>query len=79
MLIEQVMMVLEHKEKRSEINEMHCDFMSCCGSRDAVFLLLQISVSYSAPRDLRRRAAYLIYESSFLIHHSGYHDLFVCP
>ena len=36
-------------------------------------------VSYWAPRDLHRRAAYSFYESSFLIHHGIYHDLFVCP
>ena len=36
-------------------------------------------VSYLAPRDLHRRAAYSIFESLFLIHHGGYHDLFVCP
>ena len=36
---------------------------------------LRVSVSYSAPRDLHRRAAY----SSFLIHQGDYHDLFVCP
>ena len=35
-------------------------------------------VSYLAPRDLRR-VAYSICESSFLIHHGGYHDVFVCP
>ena len=34
-------------------------------------------VSYLAPRDLHRRAAYSICESSFLIHHGIYHDLFV--
>ena len=28
---------------------------------------------------LHRRAAYSICESSFLIHHGIYHDLFVCP
>ena len=32
-----------------------------------------------APRDLHRRAAYSFCESSFLIHHGIYHDLFVCP
>ena len=37
------------------------------------------SASYWAPRDLHRRAAYSICESSFLIHHSGYSDLCVCP
>ena len=36
-------------------------------------------VIYRAPRDLHRRAAYSICESSFLIHHGIYHDLFVCP
>ena len=36
-------------------------------------------VSYWALRDLHRRTAYSIYESSFLIHHGVYHDLFVCP
>ena len=35
-------------------------------------------VSYWAPRDLHRRAAYSICESSFLIHHGVYHNLFVC-
>ena len=35
-------------------------------------------VSHLAPRDLHRRAAYSILESSFFIHHDGYHDLFVC-
>ena len=35
-------------------------------------------VSYLAPRDLHRRVAYSICESSFLIHHI-YQDLFVCP
>ena len=33
-----------------------------------VFLLLRGSVSYLAPRDLHRRAAYSICESSFWIH-----------
>ena len=36
-------------------------------------------VSYLAPRDLHRRAAYSFCESSFLILHGSYHDLFVCP
>ena len=36
-------------------------------------------VKYLAPRDLHRRAAYSICESSFLNHHGVYHDLFVCP
>ena len=35
-------------------------------------------VSYLAPRDIHRRAAYSICEFSFLIHHGGYHGLFVC-
>ena len=35
-------------------------------------------VSYSAPRDLHRRAAYSICEPWFLIHQDVYHDLFVC-
>ena len=35
--------------------------------------------SYFAPRDLHRRAAYSICESSVLICHGVYHDLFVCP
>ena len=35
-------------------------------------------VSYLAPRDLHRRAANSICETSFLIHHGIYHDLFVC-
>ena len=43
------------------------------------FFLLRISVSYAAPRDLHRRTAYSICECSFLNHHDGYHDLFVCP
>ena len=34
-------------------------------------------VSYSAPRDLHRRAAYSICGSWFLIHQDVYHDLFV--
>ena len=34
-------------------------------------------VSYMAPRDRHRRAAYSICESSFFIHRGGYHDLFV--
>ena len=34
--------------------------------------------TYSAPRDLHRRAAYSICESWFLIHQDVYHDLFVC-
>ena len=33
-------------------------------------------VSYFVPRDLHRRAAYSICESSFLIHQDVYHDLF---
>ena len=36
-------------------------------------------VSYSAPMDLHRRAAYLICESCFFINQVVYHDLFVCP
>ena len=36
-------------------------------------------VSYLAARDLHRRAAFSICESSFLIHHGVYHDSFVCP
>ena len=35
-------------------------------------------VSYSAPRDLHRRAAYSICESCILIHQDVYLDLFVC-
>ena len=35
-------------------------------------------VSYLAPRDLHRVAAYSIFESSSLSH-GGYHELFVCP
>ena len=34
---------------------------------------------YWAPRGLRRQVAYLVCEFSFLIHHGGYHDLFVVP
>ena len=37
MLIEQVIKVSEHKEKRSENDEMHCYFVSGCGS--AVFFI----------------------------------------
>ena len=36
-------------------------------------------VSYWAPRDLHRRAAYSTCESSVLINYGVYHDLFVCP
>ena len=36
-------------------------------------------VSYWAPRDRYRRAAYSFCESSFLIHHGIYHDVFICP
>ena len=36
-------------------------------------------VSYLAPMNLHRREACSICESSFLIHHGIYHDLFVCP
>ena len=36
-------------------------------------------VSYWAPKDLHRRAAYSICESLFLIHNGFDHDLFVCP
>ena len=39
MLIEQVGKVMEINGKRSEVNEMHCDFMTGCGSTDAVFIL----------------------------------------
>ena len=35
-------------------------------------------VSYWALRDLHRPAVYSLGESSFLIHHVIYHDLFVC-
>ena len=38
MLIEEVVKVLEHKEKQSEIEETHCDFMSGFGSTNAVFV-----------------------------------------
>ena len=38
MLIEQVVKVLEHNGNRSEVDEMHCDFMTGCGSTDAVFI-----------------------------------------
>ena len=38
------------------------------------FFLLPELVRYLAPKDLHRRAAYSICESSFLIPH-GYHDL----
>ena len=44
-----------------------------------VFSLLRVSVSYSAPRDLHRRALTESVVSSFLIHQGDYHDLFVCP
>ena len=43
-----------------------------------VFLLLLVSVSYSAPRGLVEQLTESD-ESSFFIHHDGYHDLFVCP
>ena len=33
MLIEQVVKVLEHTGKRSEVDEMQCDLMAGCGSR----------------------------------------------
>ena len=33
MLIEQVVKVLEHNGKRSEVDKMQCDFMTGCGSR----------------------------------------------
>ena len=36
-------------------------------------------VSYLAPSDRHRRAAYSLYESLSLIHDGVYHDLFVCP
>ena len=48
-------------------------------SLSIVFLFAPFSVSYSAPWDLHRRVAYLICKSWFLIHHGGYHDLFVSP
>ena len=41
-----------------------------------VFSFAPELVSYWAPRDLNRRAAYSICESSFYIHHGVYHDLF---
>ena len=44
-----------------------------------VFSFAPELVSFLAPRDLHRRAAYSICESSFLIHHGIHHDLFVCP
>ena len=44
-----------------------------------VFSLLRVSVSYSAPRDLHRRALTESVVSSFLIHQGDYHVLFVCP
>ena len=47
------------------------------GVQLAFFHLLRISVSYSAPRDLHRRAAYRICKSSFLIHVSNYKYLIV--
>ena len=37
MLIEQVIKVSEHKEKRSENDEMHCYFVSGCGSAVCLF------------------------------------------
>ena len=43
-----------------------------------VFSFAPELVSYWAPRDLHRRAAYSFCESSFLINHGIYHDLFVC-
>ena len=50
--------------------------MCCLAHRGSFALEL---VSYWAPSDLYRRAAYSICEFSFLIHHGVYHDLFVCP
>ena len=44
-----------------------------------VFFSTPEQVSYLAPRDLDRRVAYTICESSLLIHHGGYYDLLVCP
>ena len=43
------------------------------------FSLAPELVGYSTPRDLHRRAACSICESSFLFHCGVYHDLFVCP
>ena len=43
-----------------------------------VFSFAPELVSYSAPSDLHRRAAYSICESWFLSHQDFYHDLFVC-
>ena len=39
-----------------------------------MFLFASELVSYLSPRDLHRRAAYSICESSFSIHHGGYRD-----
>ena len=46
--------------------------------KDWCFSFAPELVVYSAPRDLHRRAAYLICESWFLIHQDVYHYLFVC-
>ena len=57
------------------------ELLVCClahrGPTD-VFSFAPELVSFSAPRDLHRRAAYSICESWFLIHQDVYHDLFVC-
>ena len=56
--------------------------MCCLAHRGSTggFLLLQIFRDvFFAPRDLHWQAAYCICEPSFLIHHGGYHNLFVCP
>ena len=55
--------------------------VSCLAHRGptGVFSFAPELVSYLASRDLHRRAAYSICESSFLIHRGGYRDLFVCP
>ena len=47
MLMEQVVQVLDHKEKKSEIDETHCDFMSGFGSTNAVFCS-QVVALYAA-------------------------------
>ena len=57
------------------------ELLVCCLAHrgpTGVFSFAPELVGYSVPRDLHRRAAYSICESSFLIHQDVYHDLFVC-
>ena len=52
----------------------------CCFAHrvsTGVILLLRISISRSAPRDLHRQAAHFIFESSILIRLGDYHNLFL--